>query len=70
LSAPLTIGWALARHVPEHVAHEVHTAALPLRAQDLPDGVLEALMGVADDELHTTQAARHERAQKAAPLSL
>ena len=29
-------------YVAEHVAHEVHTAALPLRSQDLADGVLEA----------------------------
>jgi hypothetical protein len=46
----------------EHVAYEVHTAALPLRSQHLADGVLESLVGVAEDELHAAQAACHERA--------
>ncbi len=35
----------------EHVAHEVHAAALPGGAEDLGDGGLEALMGVGDDQL-------------------
>jgi hypothetical protein len=32
--------------VPEHVAQNVHAAALPGRAEDLADRVLEALMAV------------------------
>src|SRR6188472_4136341 len=44
----------------QHVAHEVHAAALPGRRQNLADGGLQALMRVGDDELDTTQAASRQ----------
>lgn len=42
----------------QHVAHEVDSAALPGTAlQDRPDGVDQAAVGIADDQLDTVQAA-------------
>ena len=46
----------------------MHPAPLPGRAQqDGPDGGLQALVGVADDEAHTRQATRPEAAQERRP---
>ncbi len=42
----------------QHVAHEVHAAALPRGAlEDGADGVGEATVGVADDQLDAVEAA-------------
>jgi hypothetical protein len=51
--------WAVlvAAGVAEAVAEEVHGAALPGRPKDLGDRVLEPLVGVGDDQLHTDQPA-------------
>ena len=56
------------RHAREEVAGEVRAAALPGRAsEDGGDGILEALMGIRDDQLHTGQPTRDERPQEAEP---
>jgi len=49
---------------------EVHAAALPAGIEDAGDGRLDALMGIADDELHPTQAAPHQVSQEARPERL
>jgi hypothetical protein len=38
--------------VAEHVADEVHRAALPLRAEHLTDRVSKSLVGIADRQTH------------------
>jgi hypothetical protein len=50
----------IAASVPQAVPEEVHRAALPRRAQHLGDRVLQALVGVGDDQLHADQAARDQ----------
>ena len=54
----------------EHVAHEVHAAALPGGVQHLGDGGLQALVGVGDDQLDAAQAAPRELAQEVGPEGL
>lgn len=49
------------------VALEVDAAALPGRAENLGDGGLYALVVVADDQLHATQAAPRQLAKKLGP---
>src|SRR3954471_5480424 len=54
----------------ERVAHEVHAAALPSRAEHLRDRRLDALVSVGDDELHTPEAAPGELPQERGPEGL
>ena len=56
--------------VAEHVAEEVDGAALPRRAEDLRDRVLEALVRVGDAQPDAGQAAGAQRAQELAPEAL
>jgi hypothetical protein len=56
--------------VPERVAQEVDGASLPWRAEHLSDGLLEALVGVGDRQLHTGKAAADQRAEELAPERL
>jgi hypothetical protein len=56
--------------VPQAVAQEVHGAALPRRAEHLGDRVLQALVGIADDQLHADQAARDEVPEEVGPERL
>ena len=60
----------VAAGVAQAVAQEVHGAALPRRAQDLSDRILQAFVGVGDDQLHTDQPARDERAHEVGPERL
>ncbi len=57
-------------HVPERLAQEVHAAALPGAAKHLRERLLQAGVGVGDDEFDAAQAALDERAQEAAPEGL
>ena len=54
----------------ERVAHEVHAAPLPSRAEHLRDRRLDALMSVGDDELHAPEAAPGELPQERDPEGL
>ena len=54
----------------ERLAEEVDGAALPGAAEHLGDRLLQALVGVGDDELHAGQAALDQRAQELAPERL
>jgi hypothetical protein len=56
--------------VPQGVAEEVDGAALPGRTQHLGDGLLEALVGVGDDQLHPSEATADQAAQELAPERL
>ena len=56
--------------VAQHVAQEVHGAALPGAAQHLGDGRLQALVGIGDAERHAGQAAGPQAAQELAPEGL
>src|SRR5215469_10972367 len=58
---------ALLAGMGQHIAHEVHPAALPGGVQDLGDGSLQALMGIRDNQLDATQTAPGELAQKVGP---
>jgi hypothetical protein len=60
----------IAAGVPEAVSEEVHGAALPRRAEDLGDGVLQALVGVGNDQLHADQAARDQGPEEIGPERL
>ena len=51
----------------ERLAQEVDAAALPGAAEHLADRLLEAGVGVGDDQLHAGEAALDEAAQEAAP---
>ena len=51
----------------EGVPLEVHPAALPSRVQDTRGGGLDALVCVADDELHAAQTAPDELAEDVRP---
>jgi hypothetical protein len=48
----------------QHIAHEVHAAALPGGVQHLGDGCLDAFMGVGDHQLDPAQAPPSELAQE------
>src|ERR1700738_4829530 len=54
----------------ESVAHEVHAAALPARAEHLAGGSLEPFMGVRDDQLDPAQTAPCQLAQEVSPERL
>ena len=54
-------------HAGQQIALEMHAAALPPGAQDLACGGLQALMGVADHQLHAPQAASGQRTQEIGP---
>lgn len=54
----------------QRVAHEVHPAALPGRAQHLGYGRFQSLTSVRDDELDAAQAAPRELAQEVGPEGL
>jgi len=55
-------------HPGQHVAHEVHPAALPARPDEhAGDRLLEAEMVVADDELHAGEPPGPQRAQERRP---
>jgi hypothetical protein len=56
--------------VAEHVAQEVHGAALPRAAQHLGDRGLEAGVGVGDGELDALQPTNPQAAQELAPEAL
>jgi hypothetical protein len=56
--------------VPQRIAEEVHGATLPGAAQHLGDGLLEALVGVGDHQLHARQAAADQAAQELPPERL
>ena len=56
--------------MPERVPEEVDGAALPGRAQHLRDGLLEAFVGVRDDQLHPGEAAADQRAKELPPERL
>jgi hypothetical protein len=60
----------IAARVPQAVSEEVHRAALPGRAEDLGDRVLQSLVGVGDDQLHADQAAGDQRAHEVRPERL
>src|SRR6202035_2922188 len=57
----------VAAAVREHVAHEVHGAALPAAAKDPLDRGLQSLVLVGRGELDAAQAALLERAQELDP---
>ena len=61
---------ALARHVPQHVAYEVHTASLPLGSDHRLDRLLESGVGVGDHQLHTGKPARDQPPDELAPPRL
>ena len=52
------------------VAHPMHAAPLPGGPENLGDGVLEAVMGIGDHQLHRLQAAADEGLEKAGPEGL
>ena len=52
------------------IALEVDAAALPGGAEDLRDGSLDTLVGVADDQLHTPQTPAIQTAQELRPEGL
>src|SRR6516165_9482435 len=52
------------------IAHEVHTAALPGGIEHFGNGRLDALMGIGDYELDTTQPAACQLAQEGSPKRL
>ena len=54
----------------QHVAHEVHAAALPGGVQHLGDRGLQPFMGVRDHQLDAAQAAPGELAQELGPEGL
>jgi hypothetical protein len=56
--------------VAEHVAREVHRAALPGAAEDLADRAPEPLVRVGDTQPDAVQAAGPQRAQELAPERL
>jgi hypothetical protein len=56
--------------VAEGIAQEMHRAALPWRTQHLGHGLLEALVGVGDDQLDPGQAAADQAAQELPPERL
>jgi hypothetical protein len=56
--------------VAEGIAQEMHRAALPWRTQHLGDGLLEALVGVGDDQLHAPKTAADQAAQELPPERL
>ena len=56
--------------VPQHVAQEVHRAALPRAADHLADRGPEPCVGIRDTEAHAGEAAGPERAQELAPEGL
>lgn len=54
----------------ERVAHLMHAAALPGRAEDAGDRRLQPLMGIGDDALRALQAARHQALEEVGPEPL
>ena len=52
------------------ITHEMHTAALPGRIEDLGYSCFQAFVGVGDDQLHAPQATSHEAAQEVCPERL
>ena len=56
--------------VAEHVAQEVHRAALPGDPENLGDRRLEAGVGIRDAEAHSGQPASAQGAQELAPEAL
>lgn len=56
--------------VRQGVAHEVHAAAPPGRAEHLGGGCFEAFVGVRDDELDPAQAAPRQLSQEVGPERL
>ena len=61
--------WPLG-HVRQRIAHPVHSAPLPGRAEDAGDGGLEALVGIGDDQLHALQSATDEVLEEGRPERL
>lgn len=53
--------------VGQDVAHEVDTATLPRRAQQLRYGGFDTFMGVGDDKLHSPQTPARQFAQEGCP---
>jgi len=60
----------IAAGMAQAVSEEVHGAALPRRAEDLGDRVLQPLVGVGDDQLHADQATGDQRAHEVRPERL
>jgi hypothetical protein len=56
--------------VAQGVAQEMHGAALPWSAQHLRDRLLEAFVGVGDDQLHPGKAAADQAAEELSPERL
>jgi hypothetical protein len=54
----------------QHVAHEVHAAALPARAEHFGDGDLDTLMRVRDHQLDAAQPTPRQLAEEVRPKSL
>ena len=55
----------------KHISHEVHPAALPGRTLEHgADGLLQAGVGVGDDEPHAAQTAGLQRAEELGPEDL
>ncbi len=52
------------------IAHEMHTAALPSRIEDLGNGRFQAFVGVGDDQLYAPQSTPHEAPQEVCPERL
>jgi hypothetical protein len=61
---------ALAAGMREHIAHEVHAAALLGGVEHFGDGGLDTLVGVRDAELDAAQTASRELAQERGPEGL
>ena len=55
------------RHMGQGVAHPVDSAALPGRAQYPGDRLLEALVGIGDDQLHALEATADQGLEEAGP---
>ena len=58
------------RHVGQGVPHQVDAAALPGGAEDAGDRLLEAFVGIGDDQLHAFQAAPDQALEEARPERL